>query len=83
VRNIKPQSRQVILFKKFPSDEDEEEDEDEEPPATLKTFPPDDFLASSAALNATSNISPQCLHFFASFFYFFLAIRTYLHNKII
>ena len=61
----------MILLKKFPSEEEDEEDEDDEdddePPATLKTFPPEFLFASSAALKATSKISPQCLHFFASF----------------
>jgi len=62
----------VILLKKFPfeeeeDEEDEDDEDDDEPPATLKTFPPEFLFASSAALKATSKISPQCLHFFASF----------------
>jgi hypothetical protein len=74
VKKISTQSRQVILLKKLldsleEEDEEEDEEEEEEPPATLITLPPElARLASSAARKTTSKISPQCLHFLASFF---------------
>jgi hypothetical protein len=46
-----------------------DDEDDAPPPAFMKTIGLFDelaFLASSAARSATSNVSPQCLHFLAS-----------------
>lgn len=64
VKKIKSQSKPVILLENPRDELDDEADA-----ATLITLPPEfDLFASSAALKVTSRISPQCLHFFASFF---------------
>jgi hypothetical protein len=77
IRNTKPINGRHPLFSPasvglpcngVPPDE-EDDDAEEEAPAFINTIGLEVevvLLASSAALKATSNVSPQCLHFFAS-----------------
>lgn len=59
----------ALLCDGVPTDDDEDDEADDDAPAFIKTigFAAETALfASSAALRATSSISPQCLHFLAS-----------------